>query len=296
MLSGPQGAGWYLRKTRDHDRLGAFYRDVIGLPILRHDHGIPVFWLGGTTVMGMGPLPDSAPEQNFKDRSEAPLAFVLRVDDIDKTLASLRSHGVRIIMEPLTVAAGTVAYFLDPDGNATGILQCSPTSPLPEDAEALRRGDRESTIPDAPSMPAGWRGIARIVLRCTNLQKEVAFYRDVIGLTPELDQGTQVLFSLGATCAFEIAIGAPVQPEPTDRADARNAFVLRVADVEQAAAELADAGVRCVNPPFDIGGGRVAYYADPENHVFGVQQRWETSMRPEDVEVRRRLALGELPV
>lgn len=297
MLSGLQGVGWYLRKTRDHEKLGAFYRDVLGLPILRHDHGIPVFWLGGTTVMGMGPLHGDDPDPQYTDRSEAPVALVMRVANLESTVALLKSRGVRFILDPLTVASGSVAYFVDADGNATGIFQASPASLLPEDAEALRRlSAGDISIPGAPPMPAGWQCPGRIVVRCADLAKEVAFYRDVIGLIPRVDQGANVLFSLGATCAFEVASGGAVQPLPADRMDVRNGFVFRVADVEKAAAELAAQGVRCVNPPFDIGGGRVGYYSDPEGHLFGIQERSPESTRPEDVEVRRRLALGELLV
>ncbi len=51
-----------------------------------------------------------------------PFELVLRTDDADATIATLRAAGVAVMIEPFTSPAGNrVAYITDPDGNRVQI-------------------------------------------------------------------------------------------------------------------------------------------------------------------------------
>src|SRR5690606_35294713 len=99
----------------------------------------------------------------------------------------------------------------------------------------------------------------------------------------------------GDMVTLELAPGNNIVQTPADRNEVDTSFVLRVSDIDASVARLRERGVRFINEPFDIGGGRVGYFTDPEGHVLGMQTRWDSSMRPEDQEARRRLAAGRLP-
>lgn len=52
----------------------------------------------------------------------APFELVLRTEDTDATIATLRTAGVTVMIEPFTSPAGNrVAYVTDPDGNRVQI-------------------------------------------------------------------------------------------------------------------------------------------------------------------------------
>ncbi|MFN8534683.1 MAG: VOC family protein, partial [Dehalococcoidia bacterium] len=96
------------------------------------------------------------------------------------------------------------------------------------------------------------------------------------------------LFAIGDIERLEIAPGAEPQPTPADRSEVSNTFVLRVDDADRIAAELRAAGARQINSPFDVPDGRIAYFVDPEGHLFGIQSRRPSSTRPEDREATAR--------
>src|SRR5262245_46894669 len=45
------GLGWFVRRSPDAERLVAFYRDVIGFPILRRHGSMTAFWTGETVAL-----------------------------------------------------------------------------------------------------------------------------------------------------------------------------------------------------------------------------------------------------
>lgn len=112
-----------LRQVAQHvddlDRAVAFYRDIIGLPLMaRFDQpGLAFFDLGGTRLL----LEKAAPSA----------LLYLVVDDLDKRVEELRARGVEIVTEPHLVytddtgtfgAPGTkvrMAGFRDSEGNLT---------------------------------------------------------------------------------------------------------------------------------------------------------------------------------
>ena len=149
-------------------------------------------------------------------------------------------------------------------------------------------------MPGAPGLDGEIAGLGWIVVRCTDLATQLAFYRDTLGFDVVMESERTALLALGGALTLEIALGCPPQPVPTDRAEMPDAFLLRVDDSDALAARLEAAGVRRVGATHrtEDGGGAIHYLLDPENHLFGIQTRTEASDRVEDIEARRRRALG----
>lgn len=296
MLAGIQGLGWLVRRTDDPEGLAAFYRDVIGLPVLRTHGSTTVFWCGETVVMGINS--GGRPQPRYSDRSEAPFMPVFRVRSMERTHARLRERGVEFVNEPFEIGGGEgiLAYLRDPGGHITGLQQRSESTARPQDVEWRRRRDAgELAVPGTPDLSDEITGLGWIVVRCTDLAAQLAFYRDTLGFEVVMEGERAALLALGGTLTLEIALGCPPQPVPTDRAEVPDTFLLRADDSDVVAAQLEAAGVPRVGATrrtADAGGGAIHYLLDPENHLFGVQSRTEASERVEDIEARRRRARG----
>lgn len=110
------GIGGIFFKSPDPKRLGAWYRDHLGLDVA--DWGGAVFQWGG---------PDSAPgmtiwstfPQDAKKMDPSPAAFMInfRVDDLDALLAALREEGCDVLDDTESSDFGKFGWVMDPDGN-----------------------------------------------------------------------------------------------------------------------------------------------------------------------------------
>ena len=295
MRAGIQGLGWLVRRTADPAGLGAFDRDGVGLPVLRTHGATTVFGCGETVVMGINE--GGREQRRYRDRSEAPFMPVFRVRSMDRATALLRERGVEFVNDPFPIGGGEgiLAYFRDPGGHITGLQERNEASARPKDVEWRRRRDSgELAVPGAPALQGEIAGLGWIVVRCTDLDAQVAFYRDALGLDVLMRGERAALLDIGGTLTLEVALGCPPEPRPADRGEVPDAFLLRADDASALGAEVEAAGARRVGPTHrtDDGGGAIDYFLDPENHLFGVQTRSESSMRVEDIEARRRRALG----
>ena len=117
---------------RDYDEAIAFYTGVLGFelvedsPSLTND-GRPKRWVvvrppGGQTAVLLaradGATQTAAIGQQFAGR----VGMFLRVDDFEAEYARLRAAGVTFATEPLDVAYGRYAVFLDVSGNRWDLL------------------------------------------------------------------------------------------------------------------------------------------------------------------------------
>lgn len=281
------GLGWFVRRTSDVPRLARFFRDVVGLPVLREHGDFAQFWAGEATVfelaLGGQPNPD------YTDRAQAPSVPIFRVHGIRGTIQRLREAGVRFINE-FEREHNHLAYFLDPLGNVTGLQERYRSSDRPEDREAWRRWDAgETRLDGVPPLPPDLQHLGWVVFRSLDPAAQIAFYRDVVGLEVAVRYSeTNALLRLGDGVLLEISPGSSPQPRPADRSEVTNTPVLRVRDLDTVVADLKANGVEFVNDPFDIPFGRIAYFIDPENHLLGLQERSPDSDRVEDREARRR--------
>jgi predicted enzyme related to lactoylglutathione lyase len=109
--------------THDVERLAAFYRDTLGIPVRAERPAAVMFETrpGSVFVVSRtGSLSTGAHTQ---------MAFT--VTDIEAELADLRARGVQIEEYDLpnmvdgiaTMPAGRAAWFKDPDGNLVGLIE-----------------------------------------------------------------------------------------------------------------------------------------------------------------------------
>jgi predicted enzyme related to lactoylglutathione lyase len=121
--------GVFFKSTSDHQRLAAWYRDNLGLPleawggaVLRwpQDHGGD----GGATAWHVA-------ERESKWFSPSTSAFMInyRVDDLTALLEHLKRNGVEILKGPDSDENGKFAWVMDPDGNKVELWE--PAAPTP---------------------------------------------------------------------------------------------------------------------------------------------------------------------
>jgi predicted enzyme related to lactoylglutathione lyase len=287
MRKGIFGLGWFVRRSPDPSALRTFYRDVIGLPELRTGE-VSAYWVGETMALELAP--GGRPEPPYRDRTEAPCVPVFRVVSMDRVVERLKAVGVPFLNEPFERPHSVFAYVLDPAGNVTGLAERRRTSPRPEDVEAWRRWDSgRLTIPGVRALPPHFMALGWVVLRCADVGLVSTFFREVVGLDVAHETSDSTVFAMGEIERLEIAPGGVPQPVPSDRTEVSNTFLLRVDDADRLSAELLAAGARMIHAPFDVPDGRVAYFVDPEGHLFGIQSRRPSSPRPEDREAFARM-------
>jgi predicted enzyme related to lactoylglutathione lyase len=110
----------------DQERAMRFYVDQLGFE-LRKDAtlGAPgdgPRWIevaphGGQTVLVLFTPPGT------EDRIGASSGLVLLCEDIQATVAELKTRGVEFAQEPMMLPSGWWASFQDPDGNQLGLSQ-----------------------------------------------------------------------------------------------------------------------------------------------------------------------------
>ena len=112
--------------SKDLDATRAFYRDVLGLEILREDPGDRiVFRTGGGTQIAV--------TLSTTGTSDTQTQMAWRVPDIRAAVAELRGLGVRIeeyaAPDPVTndgvadMGHSWAAWFIDPSGNVLAVVQ-----------------------------------------------------------------------------------------------------------------------------------------------------------------------------
>ncbi|GIW05505.1 MAG: hypothetical protein KatS3mg060_0310 [Dehalococcoidia bacterium] len=283
-----QCLGWFMRRTHDPADLAAFYRDVVGLPVIRTPReDVHIFWGGEATSFeillgGSPPPPISQPE-------DAPCIPILRTVDFDAARARLGAGGARFLDHADDEPDGRTAYFLDPHGHLTGLRERRRTSPWWDDHEAWRRYDTgETRIPGVGPMPPDLHGIGWVALRVQDVAAETAFYRDSIGLAAIDERPERGLLALGDTLVLEILPGGAPARLPAERTEVANVWMLRVRDLDGIVADLKAQGVRFVNEVFELTGGRLCYIADPENRLVGIQDHPPDGLRAEEDEAGRR--------
>ena len=108
-----EGIVWY---SEDLDRARAFYRDVLGLPLLL-DEGHVIHFDAGTVRLAIHRCPP-------RESREAPEGFlVFGVDDLAAAYEELSKRGAVFLGAPAQRPYGRVAYLHDPAGHEIGLLE-----------------------------------------------------------------------------------------------------------------------------------------------------------------------------
>jgi len=119
-ISGVGQIGIYVK---DLDRMVAFYRDVLNLPLLGQFGELAFFDCNGVRLM-LG-----KEEEPGKGTSSTILYF--RVEDLDKSHRELTGKDVRVEQEPHLVAKEMnhetwLAFYHDPEGNIFALINEKP--------------------------------------------------------------------------------------------------------------------------------------------------------------------------
>ncbi|MFL2769798.1 MAG: hypothetical protein ACJZ9F_02190 [Rhodospirillaceae bacterium] len=276
-----QTLGWVVRRTKDPMPPGIFYRDILGLPELRrrdndrarnimlwagHFSALETIWLGK-------PHP---PVSRIEDAEVIP---IFRVRNLGAVRARLERFKVNFI--PPSDPNDETLYFTDPDGFVSGIREPEAGSDLTPDIEANRIW-REGIIslPDTPNMPSDIQDIGWLRIHVQDPHALAPFYSGVVGLDLLEDNNScGVSLHIGETTSLELCPGGSRRSTPKDRKDLPDVWILRGYDFKVFTENMAEANVPLVNELI-LGAGSLNYYADPEGHVFGFQER--RAYDPED--------------
>lgn len=104
--------------TQDMDRAVKFYRDVLGLELLRREGSSWAEFEAGTIRLGLHGALEGRPVE------AGGATAVFEVDDLDAARAALEEKGVELLDHMGEVEGyARFASFLDPDGNTVQVIE-----------------------------------------------------------------------------------------------------------------------------------------------------------------------------
>lgn len=110
------GIGGIFFKSPDPKRLGAWYRDHLGMDVA--EWGGAVFqWGGPDSSAGMTIWSPFAADTKYMEPSTASFMINFRVADLAALLDALRAEGCDVIDKTETSEHGKFGWVIDPDGN-----------------------------------------------------------------------------------------------------------------------------------------------------------------------------------
>jgi predicted enzyme related to lactoylglutathione lyase len=122
VILGLQDVYYYVTDMR---RAVTFYRDLVGLRLLSESDHWSVFDLAGVRLglhAAGGNVIRSSPDGN---RTYAGATVTLKVRDIRREVERLQRVGIRFVEKVSDEPFGTVAAFVDPDGNVVKLMEPS---------------------------------------------------------------------------------------------------------------------------------------------------------------------------
>lgn len=278
--------GWYMRRTADSHVLGDFYKSVMGLPMLRGGRPWPVtmFWSGEATVFELKSDEEPMPERD-QNPMTAPCMPVFRVHNMDALVERLVEGGARHAGQEI-LASGRQAYLLDTDNQLIALRETARDSNSPLDKEAWQRFDEPRNFdPECGDMPEDIQVLAGAMMRVQDLAAMRIFYRDTIGFIEVVADDSHVVFDLGDNTFLELRPGGQTVRVPKDRIEVTNSFILRLQDTEKFKQHVKALGVHFVNEHVQWKRAHLAYFADPEGRIIGIEQRYDPKDYLEPVEV-----------
>ncbi|MDX2145029.1 MAG: VOC family protein [Rhodospirillaceae bacterium] len=291
--NGVMSGGWYMRRCPDGEAVEAFYRDGLGLPIIRKHVPVWFLWGGGTLAFEL--KADKAPRpERIIEPDAHPLTPILLTRDLKAALARAQAAGGKVV--PSRDVMGREAFVLDGDRQITGLRQVD--EKLPHHLATPLPGVAGDFNPGCPPLPADLVSWHSVVRRVRDVAKVAAFYRDVIGFKHLGAHGGREVFRIGQDMLLEIAPGGSPQVAPVDRGEITNSWVSRVADHNALMRRLMHHKVRLAQDVIQFNSARLVYVLDPEDQVVGLEERYPPEKYqwasrtpfPEDTEALRRFA------
>jgi len=119
-----------------------------------------------------------------------------------------------------------------------------------------------------------------VLLVVSDLERSVAFYRDVLGATLyRAYGGTSTVFSFAGTWILLVTGGGPTRDKPdvtfappSDPRLVDHEFTIRVPDCQGAYDTLLARGAEFLTPPVEWGGEVRAFFRDPDGHLIEISQ------------------------
>jgi catechol 2,3-dioxygenase-like lactoylglutathione lyase family enzyme len=110
------------------------------------------------------------------------------------------------------------------------------------------------------------------IVAVSDMNRSIAFYRDLLGLEPAYESPEWTSFGTGATTFALHKAGRGAPPAPGEHPAGTAWMGFTVDDVQRFHEQALARGVRCTQEPRDEGWGVNANYVDPDGFVFSVSK------------------------
>jgi catechol 2,3-dioxygenase-like lactoylglutathione lyase family enzyme len=268
----------------DVDRSLAFYRDLLGFPVLGRLYytnavGLVIDFLdiGNNGILEIFSFTKTAAKPSeflYNDLQLGMRHMAFRVKDVDAVAERLKQAGVEFTLDPLDAVGGVrIAFFKDPDGTLVEVTSGDLDFHIPGQAP----------IPvDVPASgaPAGSElTFEHVALTVADMQKSLDFYQGVLGfpLLGQLDfkdeRGFRIAYLQFGNSRLELfAFAVPTIPHswnPDETVLGLKHIGILVDDVDAVLAQLNAHDIRVIYPPNDAHGGvRTSFFADPDGNAL----------------------------
>lgn len=116
-----QGFIWGGLYVEDVERAILFYRDVLGLPLLRRSESSATFAFPNGALFGL--FSGGIASSTAKTPEQQSLELGFRVNDLDAAIEELEAKGVQFVSEIGHWEKSRWIYFADPEGNTLEIAE-----------------------------------------------------------------------------------------------------------------------------------------------------------------------------
>ncbi len=291
-----QSLAWWMRRPtgKKLPELIPYYEQIIGMPLVRaFGSDLVLLWAGEDQIFEV--KTDNNPVRKQADPETAACIPVFRVHDLALWRARMATHGYAPVSQRRS-QWGETLFYRGPDNLITGFEYRAENSPLPSDRKALKQWRQgPARLADLPALPDSLHYMSRAIRHVADVPAMSRWYRDKFGLQPLGAEGESQLFALGDDSIFEVAPGGVAIPEPGDRTELPDTYVLRVHDLDGAMAALQKRGAKLKGEVIvQEETTRLRFVPDPEGWITGIEERGLIRDRYlEDVEADRRWrALG----
>jgi catechol 2,3-dioxygenase-like lactoylglutathione lyase family enzyme len=141
----------------------------------------------------------------------------------------------------------------------------------------------------SPDCPTTFTTSAGVVRHVADVNTVSSFYEQVLGLDVITRENGSVFHNFGDTTVLELAPGGHQTAAPEDRGVLPNSLIVRIHDFDDYVAHLRAHGARFSGEfiHYDTG-TKLAYVADPDGNLTGIEDRTLLGNFVEDLEADRR--------
>ncbi len=113
---------WFELSADEPKRAMGFYSKVFGWKFKQYED--QEYWL---VTAGAKDEPGTDGAIQLREKQSAPVVNTISVSNIDETIKKIEKNGGKIVAPKMEIPMmGTLAYFVDTEGNMHGIMQVAP--------------------------------------------------------------------------------------------------------------------------------------------------------------------------